>query len=410
MAVISDLHADEGVESRHTRILSDATDYAMGVDPLVDLLAFVESAELRVDYVLAPGDVANQGNAVGLPYAWRRLNDVATKLGADVIGTPGNHDVTTHQPTADIARALKALTPSFPVRDQRSSDFFWDRGYLLLDREDHRILVIDSTKGFPHHPDKFDSDAARVDYYSAIDRGYFLESVEKQIRDDLALCNGNKVNIALVHHHPVEHQLRTYLQDSYGPMHRGGELVKLLTETPTLGRWVVVHGHKHIPLLSRSTAVSAEGPLILCAGSLGAKMWEPVANVTKNQFHILDASNLYVPGAGTIRGVVESYTWSYGIGWTVSDRLGSGLPAVGGFGCTKDPDELMREIASLFSEGRGRTNFLYADIVRQLPELQFQLPLDQEALEKKLEDNYDIIFTRDRQNRIYNISKRVGAR
>lgn len=403
IAVVSDVHASDGTASDDTHVLSEPPDARPRLQPLADLVSFVRSSEssIEADYLIVPGDLTNQASSGGLAYAWRRLNELATELNARLLAVPGNHDVITHVDSRDPREWLRNLLPGFPTSTPGDDDHFWANGWVLLEHLEHRVLLLDSTVTFPAFPSGVDTSSPDWDAYLAeIDRGGFPEVIEDALEERLGQMS-QKLNIAVLHHHPQEHQLRSYLQDSYGAMHRGGDLIQLLSQHPNAGRWIVIHGHKHIPLLAHATGATANGPLVMCSASLGGKIWDPINTITRNQFHILTAVNDPLPGLPSIRGTVESYTWGYGQGWAVSERDGAGLPATAGFGCSDDFRTIADRIQLLMDDS-GLEFMPFGDLVDELPQLPFVLPRDFEFLEAELESRgYE--FQRTRRNRIAQI-------
>ncbi|WP_411557023.1 metallophosphoesterase family protein [Plantibacter sp. MPB07] len=376
-AIMSDIHADE-LENGDTRIYLEPTQTQRGQYPMVDLQHLITELSLTADYLLLPGDTANKANAEGLQYGWRQSHGIAALLEARLIATAGNHDVVTHSPSPDRWRMLRDLLPSFPTGDDAIDRTYWQRGWCVIEEADHRILVLNSTADFPPYPADIRSPEG-VAYFHQIERGGLLPSVEDELRAYLAGAEP-KINIAMVHHHPLEHQLASHLQDTYGPMRRGGELIELFTNSHSSGRWLVLHGHKHIPQLVRATTVSSNGPIVLCAGSLGAKIWSPVDTVARNQFHVLELGSRAPEEGSTLVGSVESYSWGVGVGWYRSERKGSGLPARAGFGSNADPAHLAAQVDALVPTAPG--SFLpYAHLVSHLGDLPFLMPADEEALE-----------------------------
>ncbi|PPF86067.1 hypothetical protein C5E07_17365 [Pseudoclavibacter sp. RFBJ3] len=406
VAVLADIHSDQNGGS-WTHVYAEPPAARPGHNPLADLVSFVRSEGINADYLLAVGDIANRANAVGLEYGWRRAHGLAADLGAHLLGVPGNHDVVTHDEVADPREALRALLPGFPTGDTRLDDHFWTRGWALIENADHRVLLIDSTLDFPPHPGAVRKNSkAWREYLKVIDRGGFLDRVEDEISEALAGL-GEKLNIAVVHHHPMEHQFQGWLQDEYGPMRRGSELVELLAKSTQSGRWLMVHGHKHVPQLVQATNLTSNGPIVLCGASIGAKLWDPINTVTRNQFHIMTVRNDYDEAVPGLAGTIESYTWGYGIGWQVSERSGSGLPAAAGFGS----NEHFRVLATKVERALGAdaSAFMsYEALLGAVPQLPYVLPADWEFLESELEQR-GVGFSRDRANRLVQIS-RIGAK
>ncbi|MFP7762038.1 metallophosphoesterase family protein [Marisediminicola sp. LYQ85] len=404
IAVVSDIHADQQT-GRWTRVSAEPPAARSGQHPLADLADLVRTQPLSADYLVVPGDIANQANTDGLAYGWRKVHSLAAGLGALVVAAPGNHDVMTHDDVADPRGGLKGLLPTFPTGDSTADAQFWSQGWCLLEKPDHRILVLDSTLDFPSFPTgvRKNSPAWRR-YLSAIDRGGLTERVEEDLARKLATLD-DKLNIAVIHHHPVEHQLRTFLQDGYGPMRRGSELIDLFCRFPSAGRWLVIHGHKHVPQLVNATSTTSSGPVVLCAASLGAKLWDPIDTVARNQFHLITVRSDYSAAMPGLTGEVMSYTWGMGDGWQVSERRGSGLPAEAGFGSMEDYRTVAARVEAAMNTGPA--DFLhYADLKSLVPQLPFLLPTDWNYLEDYLETR-GFGFTRDRLNRIVQLARVV---
>lgn len=404
VAIASDIHAGTS-SSQSTHVLASPLPLQRGLQPLSDLAHFIRDCELTADYLIVPGDVADQADAVGLAYGWRQVHAIADNLGASIVAVPGNHDVITHSEAIDPRALLKNLLPSFPSGESETDAKFWKQGWAVLERPDHRVLMIDSTFGFPSFPvGATEGDHEWNEYMKAIDRGSFLHSVELEL-DDYFRDAGPSLNFAVIHHHPQEHQHKSYLQDQYGPMHRGADLLDLLSRHPRMGRWILIHGHRHIPQLVNAVTITSNGPMVMCAASLGAKLWSPVDTIARNQFHIVDATDQDASFPGSVRGCVASYTWGYGVGWHPSERQGAGLPSTSGFGCADD-FRLVSQLISSHMDANALQFAKYADLKIAVPQLPYMLPMDLEFLESDLEEK-GFGFMRDRQNRLRQINRIV---
>lgn len=401
-AVVSDVHADEH-ESKWTHVLAEPPAARTGRHPLADLIAFVEISEIKAKYLFVPGDLANQADAVGLTYAWRRIQTLADRLEAKVMAVPGNHDVVTHTSASDPRGMLKSLLPSFPTGDIDRDRHFWERGWCVVEDEEHRFLLLDSTIGYPTFPPgATKGDPAWVNYMASTDRGSLTEEIEDAL-DQYFRDAPRKLNVALIHHHPQEHQLRSHLQDGYGPMRRGSELIDLMSRYPTMGRWMVVHGHKHVPQLAHATSLTSNGPLLLCAGSVGAKIWDPVSTVTRNQFHLVSATDDSLSAGGALQGTVASYSWGYGVGWQISQRSGAGLAAKSGFGSNETFQSISHRLVEYMNE-KALEYLSFAAVVDLAPQLPYLLPADLNFLEDDLERE-GFAFFRDRHERVIQLSR-----
>lgn len=400
--VASDLHANVDRLPEHqndTYILAEPPRSRIYSNPLADLLDWAVENKESVDYLIVPGDIANQADGEGLKYAWKRLHELAAHLGARLIAVPGNHDVVTHSHSADPRHHLKSLAPPFPTEEVATNEHFWRDGWVVLDDDPEvRLVLVDSTAAFPPFPSgEPQGSPTHESYYAALDRGSFTERVEDEL-EKLFRHATEKLNILITHHHPIEHQNVSHLRDTYGAMHRGGDLMDLLSRHPHMGRWIVIHGHKHIPQLVNAVATTASGPLILCAASLGHRLWHPINTVVRNQFHILSASNDPHVGLSSLRGEVHSFFWGFGVGWAPAETTGTGLPSQSGFGCTDDPKTLAHQIVQMMDDPQERLDLVRSsDLLARFPQLRFQLPADAIYLRALLEKSgFELIERRGR--------------
>lgn len=402
LAVLSDLHASE-YESNSTHVVAEPPLASALMHPLSDLRNFVTAQQLKADYVLTPGDIADRADATGLQYGWRQLNELSRLMDARLLGTPGNHDLVTHDASLDQRDALKRLLPSFPTGNIDRDEVFWQTGWTMVEKSDHRFLIIDTTHAFPTVPVGVNRKSkAWKDYLREIDRGYFTENVQGSISDYLKTAPP-KLNIALLHHHPAEHQHQEFLKDTYGPMRRGSELIEMLSSDPLQPRWLVIHGHKHVPQLGQATTNSSSGPILFCAGSLGARLWSPIDTVAHNQVHVISVTDEAGHAPGQLLGTVDSFTWGYGDGWRRAFREGAGLSSTTGFGSWTD----FRTAALAVIDYMRRTELVfesYDGVIAAVPEIPYLLPADFALLEDYLE-HHGLEFRRDRYERIAQLVK-----
>jgi hypothetical protein len=381
--VLSDMHADR-MESGDTYVQIGTENEIHGRQPFEDLVRFVNSNLIRVDVILCPGDICNKSSEDGRQYAWKKLHDVAKLTQArSVISTPGNHDLVTSIPMTDCAMPLKTLDPSFPTGDLDRDTEFWKLGFTIIEEDDFRILVLNSCHGFPPHPGNDATADQLAGYRQALNRGSFDELVQKNLEEGLQGLTFKSVNIAIMHHHPEEHEYHELFKDHSGPMIRGEELLNVLKSHRGVGRWFVLHGHKHIPRLLPMSGDSANSPVIMGAASLGARLWPPVDTVTRNQFHIVTFDLDHNEQLPPLRGRVQSYMWGYGSGWILSGQKNVGLPPLCGFGAPIDHRVLAANVKA-FLDSIGAPTVPWDDVVAGNPELDYQGPTDFEDFEDEL--------------------------
>lgn len=404
VAIVSDLHATEA-PSRSSLIYARHNHLLRNEDPLIDLMQRVREYGTRADLLLVPGDITDRADSIGLEYGWVQLHQLATALGATILSIPGNHDLVTHDAVVDPRVGLKSLIPSFPSGEKLHDRDFWKQGWAIVEKPGYRVLLLDSTYTFPPYPTTGRTDPDTWSAYElALNRGGFDESQHAGIEDYLRTAE-HKLNLAMVHHHPIEHQLRSAFQDSYGPMQRGGELVELLTSYPKAGRWLLIHGHKHIPQLVNSVFTSSNGPVVLCAASLGAPIWSPLSTVTRNQFHVVRVSDSRTSSIGPLIGEILSMMWCLGEGWIEPPPKGAGLPLRTGFGSMIDHRVIANRCAEYF-RSTAQPYCTIGEIAAAVPELSYMTPRDFSFLEDEL-DEINLIFSRDRHQEVQQLSRRA---
>jgi predicted MPP superfamily phosphohydrolase len=101
-------------------------------NPFTELLALLsEDPPLQADLLVCAGDICDQADEQGLDYAWGRLNEVASKSGATLVATAGNHDLDSRflKNSFNPKGALQALRPTFPHESPSASDMYWARNF-----------------------------------------------------------------------------------------------------------------------------------------------------------------------------------------------------------------------------------------------------------------------------------------
>lgn len=376
--VISDAHVDSrpGQKDSYANTTAHVGD---GQSPLHDLHKLAEALATNVDFVINAGDLGNRADEVGLAFGWRQLTDLASQLGADLLAVPGNHDVVTRRASALPRSAVRDLQPEMPTVDVAKNLAFWEKGWVIHETSEARFLLIDSTFGFPSFPIHAAEDSKEMEeYLDLLNRGVFSEEMQLQIFEALQ-GKPSKLNVAVLHHHPVEHQQRGYLQDSYGPMVRGSELIHLLSSNPELGRWFVIHGHKHLPQLVTASSSTSNGPFMLCAASASAVLWAPVISVARNQVHLVELTDEDPQFPQSLRGTVQSWSWGFGIGWTEPTSMGVELPHMTGFGSNDDFRITAHRIEEVL-DSAGEPHLGWSDVVTKVPTLPYMSPWDQKYL------------------------------
>ena len=384
-AIVSDLHVAHALTS-DTFNRYDETPLN-NRHPLNDLSAFIQKGGLRADYLICGGDLANKAEPAGLTEGWARFHHLATSLGAKPLAVPGNHDFSTRQSLEDASTPLLALRPTYPTGNPALDAEFWADGLTIVEDAEVRIVLLNSCVLHTAEPPAAASHLEKQRHKNEIERGAVTEEMLVLLESRLSSIGPiPKANLLLCHHHPVEHETLAAFQDDYGSMTNGRRLMELLQGT-SLGRWFVVHGHKHIPRIVNA-AGDSNSPIVMGCASLGAHLWPQAASVTKHQFHYVEMS---ASGLG-LRGTVRSWVWSFGHGWAIAESRQSGLPSYCGFGATVDPTSLVALLNSCLARG---DHMSWADLLNLEPSLAHLLPSELERMESHLDSNgYELLSRR----------------
>jgi 3',5'-cyclic AMP phosphodiesterase CpdA len=339
IAVISDIH-----------VLADATDYehsgniAAGmpenepnINPFAGLVEVIRTdPELKADYLVCCGDIADKAHPTALSYGWQKLQSLVPLLGArGLIATAGNHDMDSrHQYNDYDARGQLVDLPDFPLANETLTNQYWAHHFAIVNGGNYRIVVLNSA-AYHGQEDK----AGEPEYV----HGRIAQRTLTRLCRELDNREAPPVNIFVCHHHPTN--IPVPVSDSDSTMTGGDKLIAELTE-PGRGRWLIVHGHRHVAQVQRpaSAAISAAGT-VFCAGSFG--MLLPSGWPSQNQFYLIEIHCDAQASLGmALAGQFRSWTWTRGKGWEMSG-FSEQLPGSGGFGYLGDISQLATEVEAL---------------------------------------------------------------
>jgi 3',5'-cyclic AMP phosphodiesterase CpdA len=336
---------------------------------LAGLLKLVQDEGLRADILVCPGDLADQAQPAAIQYSWQAMQTLRDSLGGPpLLATTGNHDVDSRYlySSYNPRRVLSELTPPYPVptASQADIDKYWSRHYSVIESTNWRLVGLNSSA---HHGGALNE----------IERGRVGDETIANLNEELAGSEVKPVNILVCHHHPHQHMEIGLGEDD---VMRNGQLLLDLLGRARLGRWLVIHGHKHHPKITYASG-SATSPVVLAAGSLSACLYPALGTVARNQFYMLTLPFEEFESAGFV-GTGEAWDWAHGTGWIRASET-SGLPPTFGFGYRRDPVLLAGEIAATI----GLPKCPWSTVTDAHPGVRFLLPQDfrtlQEALEAK---------------------------
>jgi hypothetical protein len=367
LLVLSDMHAFGTAKNAADSVL-DFCDTTPGKsNPLLDLISLGERGRIKADVVICAGDICNRADGSGLRRAWDQLHKLRDAVSAvELVATCGNHDLDSRylsgEPDPDPKGALLALQPRFPFGDQAQSDKFWARNYAVTKLPGEIVLVNLNTSAF-HGGEQSEIDHGRVGKRT-------IQAIAKEVAD----LPSASAHILLCHHHPLP--LSGWGgRDDTEFMKNGQELIDAIVQEDD-SQWLIIHGHRHLPLLMQAAAASATAPFVLGSASLGAR----VPGVP-NQFHLVDLYTSEKPEHAALVGTVETWSWSDSMKWQIANNS-DGLPPLCGFGYRGQLSSLAASIHSLVNGA-----FLsWEQVLQAFPGVQLLLPQDMKRLEQKLED------------------------
>lgn len=365
--VISDLHCrhskiekirDKATsEPPNTWLFSDAMRLPSKNHPVQAFLELVyTNKNLKFDLLLCPGDITDQIDPQGLITGWSLLEEIKRAVHAENFYlTLGNHDVDLYRiegPNAfDYVERLKY---NFPFVDNKFTEKYLKDNFCYIKNLNYSILIFNSVYNYKHTKDN-----KKIDIDSTT-----LEKLEKELKDD-----SNKIKIAMLHHHPIQHRNIDYNDNDY--LNNGDAFLKILKDNNFS---IVVHGHKHEP-----RCISYQNIPILGAGSFSSR-----ANIQEtnslNMFHIIEFHD-------SDKGIIESWSYHPTRGW--SDKIINSFPIRFGFGSKIDIKLLAKKIDHWVGK---KANIYFKDLIVAFPEIKYILASDLFDLENYLKDKFKIIF------------------
>lgn len=384
IAVVSDLHchASTKVDERGNKI--DATylysDLLRSPDHPIESLTDLLNKE-EVDLILCPGDFTNQSDKQGFISGWNYALELKDHFKADdIIATIGNHDVDSRNNYSDYSIDIpKKIKKNFPFKDKDLRTNFWSQGFAFIEKDDFRILVINSCH---FHFNKNKSSSGEVD-----------SELLKDVEDYLIKNKENKIQLMMCHHHPIRHSM--YNLGEEDEIINSENLLNLLRKFKFD---LIIHGHKHNPLLRYCNPTNNNKIAIFSSGSFSSKT-NLMHTGTKNFFHIIDINK-----NNESKGIISSWTYQPQIGWQKNYDENSFMPPNTGFGSKKTTSEIVNEIISLL---KNKTDEKWENIRTQISDIDCLIPEEGKAIQKELEDNnyaLDKHFS-NFPTRIFNINK-----
>lgn len=365
IAVISDLHCHpnrtktDGINESY--LLTDKLRSPSNDHPVENLINLIKKEKLKVDLTLCPGDFTDKASVQGFISGWDFSLELHNELKSkEIIATLGNHDVDAYNVISNYSlKTAKGIKKGFPVQKSNECDTFWSKGCVFIERKSFRVLVINSSH---FHHNRASSHSGKVD-------DDMLEYVGSYLEDR----SDNKIQIALSHHHPIDHSaLKLGEEDK---IVNSDELLNIL------GKYkfdLFIHGHKHHPLLRYHQISNHNYKLpILSSGSFSSHSNLMFTSV-RNSFHTIEITK-----DSKTSGNVTTYTYFPNSGWTINFDE-KGFAPYSGFGNDKTVEELYNLITALIN---NKTNIPWVNVIQSIPQLKSLIPTESQALYDLLKKN-----------------------
>lgn len=359
--ILSDLHAYRPIpgSTREPSFLIASTK-GNPTNPIRSIPEILKQDGLTVDWILCPGDIADQADPDAQTFAWRELVELKKAVKAKLLlSTAGNHDVDSRLKFSnfDPKGHLQGLSPPFPGI-KTAADKYWARNYHIHEHENVRLVNLNSAAFHGFHSEEKNS---LPEYRHGRVSQRTIDSIVEEIKSQ-----NFQTNILFTHHHPYRNDA-IYSDNDYSEMQLGGKLVAALTAA-TSSSWLIIHGHQHYPYFGYGPD-DAFPPLIFSAGSISAKITSPESAEAPNQFyHMTVETDSTKTNGWWPCGTVRAWSWVHRREWQPTPD-GQNIPDGLGFGCR---DNISSIAAAIHSYVSGQSSHVtLQQILGAYPHLKF---------------------------------------
>jgi predicted phosphodiesterase len=247
LLIVSDLHAYCPAEKggrEPSFLIATERDEIRSKNPLRAIPDALKAEGLEVDWILCPGDIADQADPSAQSFAWNELVELKKATKAKLLlSTAGNHDVDSRLKfnSFDPKGHLQSLLPPFPGLKE-AADRYWARNYHIYEQGPVRLVNLNSAAFHGFHSGDAQSEA---EYRHGRVSERTIDSIVSEVKD-----RSFPINILFTHHHPYRND--EIYDNDYSEMLLGGKLIAALAEA-TSCCWLVIHGHQHYPYLKQKS-------------------------------------------------------------------------------------------------------------------------------------------------------------
>jgi len=379
--VISDIHAiidSAHKEYSHLLLNGSQSEYADGV------ISYIKEMNREFDLLVCAGDISNVGDEECFDVGLEFIHKVKDELDIpELLCVPGNHDHKSRPPYNHNPKiTLENSKLPFPTTCPQKNKYFLKSSWCHIDGGDFGYnAILLNTSAF--HGQGIEHKHGKVGSTTIDEIVNFTQSTDYVDKS---------INILVCHHHPMK--MDHVDEDVDSESMEGGELLIRRLHEANAGAWLIIHGHKHYPEITYSSATGRTPAIIFSAGSLSAQIYSKIESRTSNQFYILEVDLDCSLVEGIPVGTFETYERVLSNRWRPSQA--KNLPARGGFGSAETAQQVCKKIVDAITD---ECPFLEKEELQELTESTKNFtPSDFDLLVRLLEqkklsvevDNYTI--------------------
>lgn len=365
ISIISDLHcchsSVEGAKSS-TILFSDKLREPTVEHPIESLKKLINRENLNSDYLFCPGDLSDKIDIQGLISGFNFVNEIKNKFNnCPLFVTTGNHDVDSRRKYKEFTSAIyptKYFATNYPSSEDLEKQNYWANGFYIYEDSDAIILNLNTS-----HESLNEEDARKIQIPKPI-----LQRIDSELKKK----DTSKTVIAQFHHHPIKMSNSNLDYRDNDVIENGDKLLSILIENDCD---LVVHGHKHIPMLTNYNTLP-----IFSSGSFSS-----LQNVSEhsgfNTFHQIKV----IPDGHTRKLKIRTWIYTITRGWTQGKEPYFWFPPNTGFGSQENVYTLIDKVVRAMKD---RERMKYLDLIVDLPDIDYLTPMEQKKMEIELKKSF----------------------
>lgn len=344
------------------------------------LLNDIVDRKFAIDYIIYPGDIADEGQLEQYEHFDRVSTKIHDRLNITkdrIFFTPGNHDVNWSEQLQGTSREqnpirwkqrFAPMSSSSSLRDTSAADLYDSPFWKVWRNEEISVISIntaaDDGPNQPNHPGTISSTA--------------LSSIRKDIIS--RPLNPKSLKILLIHHHPIQYRNLFPNWVDFSIIQSTDDLLSFCGHHKID---FIIHGHRHQPHFTNYICSNGHEVFIVSAGSLSHNFPSYVYNSISNQYHILTVESRDTE-SNICRGKFNSFSFSQVSKWRISVHDRDGIEGILPYGPHIPLQTIIRTLSAAVEKQILEKNFCkYNDLLNTESYVQYLSP---EVLRGALED------------------------